>query len=132
MPLKDHNGNATLVSAQDIPCSIEHNQNLRSFRENPDTRIYRKGYILIKQKTNETIATKLMEFKNVDCFENQEKNFLGIFVKDVLEFVDSCLNSRRFGTIYFGVEDIPLKDRNSKYKIVKISGVNIDENNSNS
>lgn len=132
MPLKDHNGNATLESALDIPCSIEHNRNLRSFRENPDTRIYSKGYILIKQKTNETIATKLTEFKNVDCFENQEKNFFGIFVKDVLEFVDSCLNSRRFGTIYFGVEDIPLKDLNSKYKIVKFSGVNIDENNSNS
>lgn len=133
MPLKDHNGNATLVSAQDIPCSIEHNQNLRSFKESPDTRIYSKGCILIERKTNETIASRLMEFKNFDdCFENQEKNFLGIFVKDVLEFVDSCLNSRRFGTIYFGVEDIPLKNRNSKYKNVKLSGVNIDENNSNS
>lgn len=131
MPLKDHNGNATLVSAQDIPCSTEHNQNLRSFKKSPG--IYSEEYIIIKQKTNETIASRLMEFKNfVDCFENQEKNFLDIFVKDVLEFVVKCLNSRRFGTIYFGVREIPFINRNSKYKIVKISGVNIDENNSNS
>lgn len=52
-----------------------------------------------------------MEFKNfVDCFENQEKNVFDIFVKDVLEFVDSCLNSRRFGIIYFGVEEIFFKN----------------------
>lgn len=134
VPLRDQNDIiSTLVSAQDIPCSIEHNQNLRNFKESPDTRIYSKGYIRIKQKSDETIATRLMEFKNfVDCFNNPEENFLDIFVKDVLKFVDSCLKSRRFGTIYFGVEDIPFKNRNSKYKTVKIHGVNIDENNSNS
>lgn len=162
---KDHNGKATLVFAQDIPCSIDkkqtffnakvenreidakyqitrtkkakykqiNTQNPRSFKESPDTKIYCKGYILTELKSDETIATRLMEFRYfVDCLKNPEKNFLDIFVKEVLKFFDSCLNSRRFGTIYFGIADNSFEKPDSEYKNGEIIGFDIDEIDLNS
>ncbi|XP_070184308.1 sterile alpha motif domain-containing protein 9-like [Littorina saxatilis] len=121
----------TSLEKDRIPTNLANSQTPKSSQEEPksyvtprgfkdsDVGVYEAGILDTFETAHGMIDPPSREFKLHDCADALDPKAKRAFLLKTLRFVCGCLNSRRNGTIYFGVAD----KNNEHYKHGEIVGV---------
>ncbi|XP_022299017.2 sterile alpha motif domain-containing protein 9-like isoform X2 [Crassostrea virginica] len=105
----------------------------RNFKENSDYVKYHEGYIFSQPENDGTLFLRCLEFKSFFSSGNRAKETRLIkFQKEVLRFACGCLNTRKNGTIYFGIGDSVNEIDRKSYRHGEIVGFTISETENDS
>ncbi|XP_070199187.1 uncharacterized protein [Littorina saxatilis] len=125
---KESNPNEVLASA--APKSARPRKRLtlvppRKFKQDPKTCKYLKGQLDI----HETADGFILPSTELKHYEREDTPLKEKFLLKSLKFVCGCMNSRRNGTIYFGVPEGDTQDQEFEY--AEIVGVSLEEHERN-
>ncbi|XP_070178374.1 sterile alpha motif domain-containing protein 9-like [Littorina saxatilis] len=125
---KESNPNEVLASA--APKSARPRKRLtlvppRKFKQDPKTCKYLKGQLDI----HETADGFILPSTELKHYEREDTPLKEKFLLKSLKFICGCMNSRRNGTIYFGVPEGDTQDQEFEY--AEIVGVSLEEHERN-
>ncbi|CAC5362443.1 SAMD9 [Mytilus coruscus] len=99
-------------------------QKPRPFRESESAFLYHKHFVMETGEHDGAVGYRCFEFKYFASIELQkESNAINKFLLETLRFACGCLNSRKNGTIMFGIADSV--DQRSQFRHGEVIGFNL-------